>query len=322
MITQNSQLLREGVVRVDTGPCAVLRATGADRISFLHRVTSGSVLPTQVGQSCRSLFLDSKAHILGDLRISVRKDDVRLTALGGDGPALAAGLGRFAIMDDFTVVPETDLQPVVLYGPGAAQILRSVGVIWTQDLTADGAHTEAESPLGPLWLLSHHALGTAGLWAFANAAAATALDAALHAVPILEREVTEAVRILAGEPRAGAEISADVFPMEVGLAGALDTKKGCYIGQETIVRVRDRGLVRKRLAALRMRGDTMPSPGATITFADKDAGHVTSAGRLPGENPVTLALLSSNAPIGAEVQIRHGEQTLSAEVIFERPPWG
>jgi folate-binding Fe-S cluster repair protein YgfZ len=110
--------------------------------------------------------------------------------------------------------------------------------------------------------------------------------------------------------------------MEVGLASVLDTKKGCYIGQETIVRVRDRGLVRKRLVALRLRGDAMPSPGVPISFADKDAGHVTSVGRLAGESPVALALLSTGAPVGAEVLIRHGEQGLSAEVIFERQPWG
>jgi folate-binding protein YgfZ len=321
MTTHDLQSLREGTVRVDLGGIAVLRATGADRISFLQRLTSGSVAPTHVGQSCRSLFLDNKAHILGDLRISVRKDDLRLTALGGDGQALVAGLSRYAIMDDFTLVVEPDLQPVVLYGPGSAQALKTVGVSWTTDLASDGAHADAESPWGPLWLLCHHGLGTSGLWAIASASTTTALDAALQNVPVLDREVAEAARILAGEPRAGAEITPEIFPMEVGLASALDNTKGCYLGQETIVRVRDRGLVRKRLVALRLRGDVMPAPGAILVFADKDAGHVTSVGRLPGESPVALALLSTNAPVGAEVQIRQGEQQLPAEVIFERQPW-
>jgi tRNA-modifying protein YgfZ len=321
MITLDPQSLREGTVRLEAGDIAVLRATGADRISFLHRLTTGSVQSTSVGQSCRSLFLDNKAHILGDLRISVRKDDVRLTAVGGDAQALVAGLSRYAIMDDFTLVAEPDLQPVVLYGPGAGPALKNLGVSWTADLANDGAHADAESPFGPLWLLCHQGLGTTGLWAFGKPATAAALNTALQTVPVLDREVAEAARILAGEPKAGAEITADVFPMEVGLASALDNKKGCYLGQETIVRVRDRGLVRKRLVALRLRDDLMPSPGATIVHADKDAGHVTSVGRLPGEPPVALALLSSNALVGAEVQIRHEGQTLAAEVAFERQPW-
>jgi folate-binding protein YgfZ len=167
-----------------------------------------------------------------------------------------------------------------------------------------------------------HALGTSGVWVFASANTVTALGAALQAVPLLDHEVAEAVRILAGEPKMGAEITPGIFPMEVGLSGALDHTKGCYLGQETIIRVRDRGLVRKRLAALRMRGDIMPALGATLIFAEKEAGHVTSAGRLPGEPPVALSLLATTVSVGAEVQIRQGEQVLPAEVIFDRQPWG
>jgi len=322
MTTQDPQHLREKTVRLEGGSVAIMRATGADRVSFLHRVTSGHVQSTPVGQSARSLFLDNKAHVLGDLRVSVRKDDLRLTAMGGDGPALVAGLGRYAVMDDFTLVMEPDLQPVRLYGPGAAPTLQAVGVSWADELRSDGAHAEAESPFGPLWLLCHHALGTTGLLAFANATSAAALGAALHHVPVLDGEVAEAARILAGEAKMGAEITPDVFPMEVGLSSALDHKKGCYLGQETIIRVRDRGLVRRRLVALRLRQDTGPSTGATITFADKDAGTITSVGRLPGETPVAMALLSTTVALGAEVQIRQGEQVLTAEVIFERAPWG
>lgn len=321
MITHDPQHLRNGTVRLEAGALAVLRGIGADRIRFLHRVTTGGVQSTPVGQSCRSLFLDNKAHVLADLRISVRKDDVRLIALGGDAQALLAGIGRYAVMDDFTLAEESDLRPVVLYGPGAAQTLKSAGVTWTEDLQGDGAHAEAASPFGPLWLLRLDAMGTSGLWAFASSATASALDTALQAVPLLDGQVAEGARILACEPKLGAEITPVVFPMEVGLASALDNKKGCYLGQETIVRVRDRGMVRKRLVALRLRGDTMPSVGSIVAFADKDAGHLTSVARLPGETPVALALLSTTAPVGAEVHIRHAEQALPAEVIFERQPW-
>jgi hypothetical protein len=48
---------------------------------------------------------------------------------------------------------------------------------------------------------------------------------------------------------------------------------------------------------------------------------VTSVAACPATPPVALALLSISAPVGAEVQIRHGDQTSAAEVIFERPPW-
>jgi len=324
MTSPDPQHLREGVVRVDASGLSVLRATGADRIAFLHRLTTGSVQSTPVGQSCRSLMLDSKAHILGDFRIGIREEDVRVVLVGGDAQSMAATLSRYAVMDDFTIAVEPELKATALYGPEAPSVLRSAGISWERALAVDGSHTEANSPFGPFWLLSQHAMGTTGLWVWGDTSSSSALDAALQkaGVPLLDNEVAEALRILAGEPRAGAEWTGNVLPMEVGLSNALDNKKGCYLGQETVVRVRDRGMVRRRLVGLLLRGEIMPTVGAAIAFGDKDeAGRVTSVGRLPGQPPVALALLSTAVPVGAEVHIKQGHQSSVAEVMFERPPW-
>jgi folate-binding protein YgfZ len=139
----------------------------------------------------------------------------------------------------------------------------------------------------------------------------------------LAHEVAEALRIEAGAPRVGAEITDHTFPMEVGLAGLLDQKKGCYLGQETIVRTRDRGLVRRRMAGLRLAGDGIPSAGDEIVFEQNPAaGRVTSVGRIPGQPAVALALLATAVPVGAEVHVNHGGERLAARVEFDRPPWG
>jgi folate-binding protein YgfZ len=125
------------------------------------------------------------------------------------------------------------------------------------------------------------------------------------------------------EPRPGSEISSERFPVEIGLGRVLDHTKGCYVGQETIVRMRDRGTVKKRLTLLRLSGDALPSRGDKIeTVEQAAAGFVTSAARMQGEAPVALAILSTALPVGAQVQVRHGEAVLSAEVVREAPPWG
>jgi hypothetical protein len=36
---------------------------------------------------------------------------------------------------------------------------------------------------------------------------------------------------------------------------------------------------------------------------------------------VALALLASAVPVGAEVRISHGPETLTAAVVFDRPAW-
>jgi folate-binding protein YgfZ len=204
--------------------------------------------------------------------------------------------------------------------------LRAAGVSVPEGFSARPlwSHADAASPFGLLWLVRSHALGSDGLWVFGAAAACAALAASLDlaGVPVLAPEVAEVMRIQAGEPRLGAEITGDVLPMEVGLAAALDHKKGCYLGQETIVRARDRGLVRRRLVGLRLCGDGMPAAGDAIVFEQNPAaGRVTSVGRLPGQSAVALALLASAVPVGAEVGISHGPETLTAAVDFDRPVW-
>jgi folate-binding protein YgfZ len=229
-------------------------------------------------------------------------------------------------MDDFAVAVEPEIAVKALCGPRSAEILRAVGVPVPDDFASRPlwSHADAASSFGLSWLVRSHALGNDCLLVFGAAAACAALTASLDAarVPVLEPEIAEAMRIQAGEPRSGAEIAGDVLPMEVGLADALDHKKGCYLGQETIVRARDRGLVQRRLAGLRLGGDGMPAAGDVIAFEQNSAaGRVTSAGRFPGEAPVALALLALAVPVGAEVSISHGAETLAAAVAFDRPVW-
>lgn len=47
----------------------------------------------------------------------------------------------------------------------------------------------------------------------------------------------EMARVLAGRPKAGAELTEDFNPLEAGLYQACSITKGCSIGQETINKV-------------------------------------------------------------------------------------
>jgi len=132
--------------------------------------------------------------------------------------------------------------------------------------------------------------------------------------------IGEALRIESGEPAWGVEITDDYFPMELGLDPAIDYSKGCYLGQEPIVRIRDRGHVNWRLVRLRVHEDVIPAAGDTLESDLKQrAGRITSAARLPGESPAALALLHVSVPAGAQVRIKHGESVLLAEVQSVAP---
>ena len=159
--------------------------------------------------------------------------------------------------------------------------------------------------MGSFWIARVRELGADGFWIGGAPADVSSLRQQLAiTVPELDAAVAEAARIDALEPRFGAEITADYFPMEVGLSKAIDYTKGCYLGQEPIVRVRDRGHINWRLCGLDIAGAVDPHPGDLLTSELKPkAGKITSAGRLPDGRGVALAMAHVSLPVGTTVRI-------------------
>ncbi len=326
--TSELEALRESAVFIDGEGHDILRAMGNDRVSFLHRITSGKVAGLEVGQGGRTLLLDVRGHVLASLLVFIRGESLRLLVPGGQGAEVAAGLEKFAIMDNFQIALEAKLASLAVLGPKAAQALAGAGVAVPPSLVEAPlfAHEEVTSDVsGPLWIAHGHRCGADGLCVVANRASHDALVAALRAGGTLRlpAEIVEATRIAALEPAPGQEITPERFPVEIGLGAAIDHSKGCYVGQETIVRMRDRGTVRKRLVLLRSYGSDLPTAGDKIAAERQpSAGQITSAARLPGEWPVALAILANAVPVGAAVRIQHAGADLPAEVAAESPPWG
>jgi folate-binding protein YgfZ len=103
----------------------------------------------------------------------------------------------------------------------------------------------------------------------------------------------EALRIEAGTPRFGADMTHETIPLEAGIEGrAISMTKGCYVGQEVIVRIlhRGHGRVARRLVGLVFEGAEAPPPGTELTADGRPAGLVTSVAFSPAlRRPVALA---------------------------------
>jgi len=294
-------------------PRELMVATGVDRIRFLHGLVTGNVAGTEPGRGCRAALLTPKGQVVSDMRIFVRSDDVRIVVDAGQAAPLATTLARYAIMDDFAAAPVPEFSFFPLLGPAAPTQLAAAGV----DLGAlTKAPPLAHAEIGSFWIARVRELGADGFWIGGAPADVAALREKLAGgVPELDAAVAEAARIDALEPRFGAEITADYFPMEVGLAGAIDYTKGCYLGQEPIVRVRDRGHINWRLVGLDVAGSKDPHPGDALTSEAKPkAGRVTSAARLPDGRGVALAMAHVSLPVGATVHIGTIEARIRADV--------
>jgi folate-binding protein YgfZ len=92
-------------------------------------------------------------------------------------------------------------------------------------------------------------------------------------------DASEALRLEAGIPAYGVDVDEGVILPETRLEALVSYTKGCYIGQETVARVKYRGHINRGLSGLVLDGETVPSPGDPIFAEDKDIGRVTSAVR-------------------------------------------
>ena len=109
----------------------------------------------------------------------------------------------------------------------------------------------------------------------------------------------EVIRIERGVPRFLADMNDDTIPLEAGIEDrAISFTKGCYVGQEVIVRVTHRGGGRVAKKLVRWiadpSADIVPLPESRIfsvnpstsPSAGKDIGRVTSAAFSPNVNRV------------------------------------
>ena len=82
----------------------------------------------------------------------------------------------------------------------------------------------------------------------------------------------DARRVALGVPETGIELTPDSYILEMGFErlNGVDTRKGCFVGQEIVARMKHKAELRKGLARVRIEGTA--EPGAEITADGRPAG--------------------------------------------------
>jgi folate-binding protein YgfZ len=282
---------------------ALLRATGKDARDYLHRMSTQAVNGLAPGQTAYAAFLEAKGHVLGEGHLLGLEDGVLLDLDLLAREAVRVPLERFVIMDEVAFEDLSDTHAVVpLLGPGAA-----AGAAALPD-GAGLAHRNGRRGVPGLDLV--RPLEEAGRVraALLAAGAAPLDDAAL-----------EALRILGGLARFGADVDATRLPMEAGLTrSAIAFDKGCYTGQEVVLRATQRGQIQKGLVQLALPAGA--GPGAKLLAGGAEVGVVTSAAETP-EGRVGLGYLRrAHWTPGLSLSIAGAEgQAVVRRVLVEEP---
>jgi folate-binding protein YgfZ len=137
----------------------------------------------------------------------------------------------------------------------------------------------------------------------------------------VDLDTFEVIRIERGVPKFLADMSDDTIPLEAGIEDrAISFTKGCYVGQEIIVRVTHRGGGRVAKKLVRWLADdsaaVVPMPDSPISTFEKQIGRVTSAAFSPAMGKVVgLGYVHRDfADPGSEIIIVWNEAYIKAVV--------
>lgn len=267
----------------------ILHATGRDPVKMVHDMLTADVQGRPPDRSTYGLFLTARGRVVADVRVirdpAEGADDADALWIETDAAALAAlveHLGKYVPPLFATFEDVTDAWVVVgVYGEGATEVAsRVVAELGGPTALPADAPEEHTARFDGGFALRTLLTGDDGWDFFVPAAEGRrVVDLLLEAGGRPgDPEAVDALRIAAGRPRYGRELTGDVIPIEAGLTGrAIDTEKGCYTGQEVIVRILHRGHVNRHLRRLEFSG-AAPEPGTELfePGEEKARGVITS----------------------------------------------
>ncbi|HEY7820348.1 MAG TPA: hypothetical protein VIG29_19140, partial [Vicinamibacteria bacterium] len=273
------------------------RVHGRSPARMLNGLLSGS-MPADSGRAFWSAILSPKGKMISDVRVS-RLEDGEAGALLLDLPVAGAEealahLARF-LPPRFAAVEELR-EPagvITLVGPDAAALLADGSASFGPNASELAALAEgdervivdaSETGLRAIRTvraipLSFDVIGTD------SALARLEEDWKRRGISRGTEELGEVLRVERGLPAFGAEIDSDTIPMEVGTENRyIDHTKGCYTGQEVIVRIRDRGHVNRLLRGALLGSASLPAPGTSLALPEggRVVGEIRSAVWSPG----------------------------------------
>jgi len=278
---KEQRALLEGKAWADLSHLSIVAVSGADRLKWLHDVTTQYLLDLQAGQWLPAMILDPQGHVEFQFNLV---DDGSTTWLVID-PGYVQGLIEYLQKMKFMLrveVRNASAEYAVFRAPG---------------LPTDIGGPLALVPRSEI-IEMEEAFSTAGIqigtWAL------------------------DAERVAAGRPRHGIDTDFKTIPNELGvLNNAVHMNKGCYRGQETVAKVYNLGKPPRRLVMLHLDGHAvvMPPSGTPVMNGDVQVGFLGTVARHHELGPIALALVKRTTPVDAQLMV--GGVAASQQIIVE-----
>ncbi len=312
--------LEAGGAIVDLSHHGIVVVTGADRLSWLHSMTSQHLLALRPGESTETLLLDPNGRIERAVRVVDDGERTWLLVDAGSAAPLAAFLTRMRFALRVEVEDRSEKYATVLAFEGDARdALHSLGpaVEWRDPWSAVArggvqyARDDAEHA-GAHWSATH--------FVFERERLASVVDlvtrGAVRAAGVL---ALDALEVRAWRPSQAGDVDERTIPHELDwLRTAVHLTKGCYRGQETVAKVHNLGHPPRRLALLHLDGTggelpvagalVFAGPGSATEPGARPVGRVTRAALHHEWGGIALALLKRSVAEDVALEVRGGPE--------------
>jgi len=270
------QAAQETAVLTDRSDLGTLIISGETRFDLINRMSTQKVLPMNKGEGTATILTTDIGRIIDRLLLYATTNTIYALTSENNSDAIARYLMRFVFFQDDFHMQDISSGTLVfgVYGPQARQKVIEAGFSdeelplhhWRQSKFGDvTAYLHRTDPIhGDGYFILGEEKDREALWQ-------RLLDTG---IAVADAAAFDYLRIEAGLPRFGQELTGDYIPLEANLWADVSFNKGCYIGQEIIARMESRGKLAKKLVQLT--ADTPLAPGSDIQANGKNAGALTS----------------------------------------------
>jgi folate-binding protein YgfZ len=270
----------DGAGLIDLSSRGRILVTGSEAVMFLNGLITNDVKTLPLDSWLTAAFANVQGRLLAVVRILHRRDGFLIDTENVTREKVVRLLDRFTLAGDFHV---TDLSAQTatasVQGSKAADVVGRItgdqvhGLSRRQVLTVPFAGSD-------LTIIRATHSAADGFDLFFDAALKQQIHELLleaGATPV-NPAIEETLRIEAGILSYGVDMDETTIVTETNLDDAVSFTKGCYLGQEIIVRIKHRGHVAKKLVGVVLESDQELSRDAKILSGDeKEIGRVTSS---------------------------------------------
>jgi aminomethyltransferase len=332
-IIEEHRTVRSAVGIFDLSHMGEIEVTGEEAVAFLRYALVSDPGVLEIGQAQYSMICQEDGGIIDDL-IVYRLDGGRFWAVcnASNRSAVVGQLSALLERGDFGASIEDRSDRTALVAPQGPNAAALVGGLTDLDLDAIGNYRSVRGKVAGIDCLVARTgyTGEDGFELFCDARDARRLWEAVvaagepHGARPCGLGARDTLRLEAGMPLYGNELSRDTNPFEVNLGRVVKLDKGEFIGRAVLQAVQQAGPVRK-LIGLRMLDNAIPRSGYPVHAAGRAVGHVTSGTLSPtlGEK-IAMALVPAElAGVGNAFEVVVRDRPYRAEQVklpFYRRP--